>query len=284
MIENKQFILGVGTQKSGTTWLWNYLNSRSDVDMGFMKEYHIFDALTVPDFIGFKHQVERNAYKCMNDGIGLAKLKQRNSLKRLAFMTDLNLYYDYFCARLFSNDIKVTGDLTPAYCALSVNTLQHIKANFQEKGIKVKPIFLIRDPVDRLYSQTKMQFRNFNIEPTIDEIIEIMHANITSKVTILRSNYELTISSLVKVFGDDFFLAFYETLFTPETIKDLCTFLEIEFVSADYKTKQNFSKVNFELPTQVRNELMVEYKSTYYFVGNYIGQDKLKQIWKHYSP
>lgn len=41
----KTFLLGVGCQKDGTTWVHDYLSTHRKVDMGFEKEYHIIDAL-----------------------------------------------------------------------------------------------------------------------------------------------------------------------------------------------------------------------------------------------
>jgi hypothetical protein len=41
----KIFILGVGAQKGGTTWLHRQLNNNKNIDLGFRKEYHIFDAI-----------------------------------------------------------------------------------------------------------------------------------------------------------------------------------------------------------------------------------------------
>ena len=43
------FVLGVGAQKAGTTWLHEYLASLPEVDLGFMKEYHVFDQNYVRD-------------------------------------------------------------------------------------------------------------------------------------------------------------------------------------------------------------------------------------------
>lgn len=41
----KDFILGVGCQKGGTSWLRNQLNNHETCDFGFLKEYHVFDYL-----------------------------------------------------------------------------------------------------------------------------------------------------------------------------------------------------------------------------------------------
>ena len=39
------FVLGVGAQKAGTSWLHHQLASRADTDFGFLKEYHVFDVI-----------------------------------------------------------------------------------------------------------------------------------------------------------------------------------------------------------------------------------------------
>ena len=46
----KTFLLGVGAQKAGTSWLHDQLNRRRDADFGFLKEYHVFDALELEPF------------------------------------------------------------------------------------------------------------------------------------------------------------------------------------------------------------------------------------------
>lgn len=43
------FLLGVGGQKCGTSWLHDMLARSDQVDMGFKKESHIFDARTLPE-------------------------------------------------------------------------------------------------------------------------------------------------------------------------------------------------------------------------------------------
>ena len=48
------FLLGVGAQKAGTSWLHDQLQRRNDVDFGFLKEYHVFDALELERFASFR--------------------------------------------------------------------------------------------------------------------------------------------------------------------------------------------------------------------------------------
>jgi hypothetical protein len=45
---NGTFVLGIGAQKAGSSWLHAQLNRRRDAEFGFLKEYHIHDARTLP--------------------------------------------------------------------------------------------------------------------------------------------------------------------------------------------------------------------------------------------
>ena len=42
------FILGLGFQKCGTSWLYRYLQQSEKFDGGELKEYHIWDAIDIP--------------------------------------------------------------------------------------------------------------------------------------------------------------------------------------------------------------------------------------------
>ena len=43
----KTFILGIGAQRCGTTWFYEYLSQYENFNGGFAKEYHIWDALDI---------------------------------------------------------------------------------------------------------------------------------------------------------------------------------------------------------------------------------------------
>ena len=48
------FLLGVGAQKAGTSWLHQQRHSRPDADFGVLKEYHVHDARMVPELARFR--------------------------------------------------------------------------------------------------------------------------------------------------------------------------------------------------------------------------------------
>lgn len=60
------FVLGLGAQRSATTWLWWYLNTQPDSDLGPLRGFHVWDALGVPElgyrlsaFLGIEPDPER---------------------------------------------------------------------------------------------------------------------------------------------------------------------------------------------------------------------------------
>lgn len=98
----KVFLLGLGNQKCGTTWLHQYLCGHDGFKPGFVKEFHIWDALDVP--------VKRQSYISLKDGLfGKRRQKGRFRMQRIR-----NYYFNYFNG-LYSDKIHLTADITPSY-------------------------------------------------------------------------------------------------------------------------------------------------------------------------
>ena len=53
----KTFLIGLGAQKAGTSWLWDYIDAASGTDMGPVKEYHVLDALFLPECREFRRRI-----------------------------------------------------------------------------------------------------------------------------------------------------------------------------------------------------------------------------------
>lgn len=150
------FLLGVGAQKAGTSWLHQQLHSRPDADFGVLKEYHVHDARTVPELARFRR---------LNVAIGRpGSWIQPRSWLRQWFIRKPQRYVDYFTwllqrPRLRSGPVRLTGDITPSYALLSAATLGEIRDAFTQRGIPVRPVFLMRDPIERLISSQRMKLR-----------------------------------------------------------------------------------------------------------------------------
>ena len=128
MTSDATFLLGVGAQKAGTSWLHDQLDRRKDTDFGFLKEYHVFDALELEHFSSFRPK-------------NPTPLKWR-TWRRARFMERPERYFDYFTSRLKPSNIRLTGDITPSYAGLSAQSFQRIKNAFQERGVQMRAVFL----------------------------------------------------------------------------------------------------------------------------------------------
>ena len=144
------FMLRVGAQKAGTSWLHQQLHTGADADFGCLKEYHVLDARTIAELKRFRQ-------------LNCKPLQPRPWLRQ-CFIHNPEHYGDYFPwllskPRLRGAHILLTGGLTPSYALLSTDTLKSINTNFQACGIAVKPVFLMRNPIEWLISSKRMKLR-----------------------------------------------------------------------------------------------------------------------------
>ena len=238
------FLLGVGAQKAGTSWLHHQLNSRPDTDFGCLKEYHVHDARTIAELKRFRQ------LRCKP--LQPRTWIQPRSWLRQWFIHHPRHYTEYFNwllkrPRLRGAQIRLTGDITPSYALLSAGTLKEIKTNFQERGIPVKPVFLMRDPIERLISSQRMKLRKQGLRDAATEVTTLRKR--VAKGRGLRSNYGQTLDALDHAFGlNHCFIGLFETLFTATTYAELCRFLEIPYLEPAWGEKVNVSATATVIP------------------------------------
>ena len=249
--ENGVFLLGVGAQKAGTSWLHQQLRKRRDADFGFLKEYHVHDARTVPELVRFR-QLHT---KFLQPRTWI----QPRSWMRQWFIHNPELYCDYFAwllhrPRLRGSQIRLTGDITPSYALLSAETLEEIKINFEQRGVAVRPVFLMRDPIERIISSQRMKLRKQGQRDTRSEVESLRKR--VAKGRGLRSNYGQTLDALDRAFGlENCFIGLFETLFTPSSYNELCSFLTIPYVEPVWGEKVNVSATKNLIPDDILAEL-----------------------------
>lgn len=240
---NPTFLLGVGAQKAGTTWLHRALNRQPEVDMGFAKEYHVWDA----KFSKICENFRLSVLNSESGGRALRRLMQQDEV----------IYCKYFRS-LIRDGIFVTGDITPSYCCLKPKEFKHIKMLLEGVGFRVKVLFVMRDPVERLWSAVRMglpESESTCVEELRSLAIERLHRSLGNSSTFARSNYLSTISSLDAVFeSEDICYVFYESLFTDEVFHKISDFLGFEIRGVDFKESANPS-VALTLPDSDRTSL-----------------------------
>jgi hypothetical protein len=251
----KTFLLGVGAQKAGTTWLHAYLNARSDADFGFCKEYHIHDARTIARLNPFQPYEEGSRLGRMwREWALLAKPRTR---RRLGFYRHPERYYDYFQSLVRPPAIKITGDITPSYSQLTTETLREIQSEIEARGLRLRTIFLMRDPIERIISSVRMNLRKKErLVP--EQEIEALRRTVSRRPRGIeaRSDYRHTLQALDAAFGlQEVYVGFYESLFCQESIRSLCAYLGIPYREADVEKRFNVSATNTALPEDVLEAL-----------------------------
>ena len=276
----KRFILGVGAQKAGTTWLHDYLVSRDDVDMGFMKEYHVFDTKTLEECAGFRRKLDRAVIERSKNGY--EQWRENTFVRRLEFIDYPEKYFDYFADILSQDGINYTGDITPSYSGLKSETLSYIKDEFAKRDIEVFPIFLMRDPVDRLRSSMKMRFRKKNITPSQKQELAAMRRTCGEKGDRIRSNYRGTMEKLDSVFGDRVYYGFYENLFCNKSVFAICDYLGLDRKPGIYNVRKNASPSKNILPSQTMASFVKHYREQYKYCRKRFGRAKINKMWQNY--
>ena len=159
----------VGAHKSGTTWLYQQLDSHPDFWMPPLKELHYFDQLS---------RVQRSSSSRRRDERDIRFLESINSLSAKPYI-DLEHY-----ARLFEpKGSRFSGDISPNYSTLSKEIIRQIVGYFPN----LKVIFLARDPVERLWSHLSMEVHYHQIEAFDVTDIDAVDRNMLRRGMLLRS-------------------------------------------------------------------------------------------------
>ena len=270
-LEEKTFVLCLGSQKCGTTWLHDYLNSHSFADFGFAKEYHIFDSVHSKLWA----RGRETAIQRLRDDINKHPVRiRRRVVQRVNFMVNPESYLDYFTGRLSRPRICLTGDMTPAYSALPVEVLKFIRDGFKERSIRVRPVLLMRDPVYRLQSMIRMTFRKNQVVPTKEQELAAMNANMLKPGDDQRANYPEIIKRARSVFGKEgVYFELFECLFAERTREKLGDYLGLSLDAPRIDEVKNFSRTSNSLTPEEYAAFRSRYERLYSRVKKATGLD-----------
>jgi hypothetical protein len=154
--------LCIGAPKAGTHWLYDQLAWHPDAWMPPFKELHVFDR----PLMAARRGITTYARRIHNQGLEKLNAERAADLSPPLSERDVQFFECYgekkkaldfeWYGKLFSaKGSLVSGELTPAYCALPRGMVQQIARKFP--GLKI--VFLIRDPVARAWSHLQMHKR-----------------------------------------------------------------------------------------------------------------------------
>lgn len=292
MQRRKIFLLGVGCQKGGTTWLHDYLHSLPECDFGFAKEYHTFDARLLDAYRPLHLQNLRRLDKAIRKKQRRAWLpapglsRRIMKLSRLVMFCDSpTLYAEYF-DRLWSEDrrIQLVGDITPEYSALERDHFREIRKLIEAKGFEIKVLLLMRDPVERCFAAARSAWEfktRGGRRPDLD-LFDLLKAQYPSPGYEARTRYDRIITTLESEFAPhEIHYGFYETLFCQAEIQRLLGFLGLSLSRRpNFVRRLNESTRPKEMPPDLAAQIREFYREAYAFCAERFGSDLIGGIWR----
>lgn len=262
---NKYFV-GIGIARAGTSWLGEYFKIHPEICFSPVKEIHYFDTI----YLKNEHIQQRriNKFKEIAKDLDLKPSDEllfnlRQQLYFIEMFSNPAIYHQYFSWIKKDNE-KICGEITPAYSLLPKQGFSEMKRLLN----KPKIILLLRNPVDRQWSQVKFHKKFF---PDL-KFNEYYLESFNNDKFIQRSNYQTLLNILFSIFSrSEIHIIFYETLFNSDyrqsVLKSLCDFLEVDYFQSTIKDKVN-SSVAAQLSPELRlygiKKLKDSYKYTYH--------------------
>lgn len=283
----KTFILGVGAQKAGTTWLFKQIKKHSGFKMGIKKEMRFFKGYGQ----GTKFKTKKNLSAKDQEYIRLISSFKKNPQE----------YFDYFVKLASDDSVTHVGEITPIYCDLEIEQLEYIRDNLDKTNFEKKIVFLIRDPFKRILSHFSFGMRRKHFGKmngkkidrrirknpyllvdnyTEEQIIDLVRDAYKSEKYKKRTQYEIIIPKLLKVFKkEEVFIDFFEDMFNYEFCKRFAQFSNLNDLVMDFSSSSNVSPKFKPLPNEIKLEIISYYKDTYHYIKS-IYPEKSNNFWK----
>lgn len=272
------FLFGLGAPKAGTSWLHSYLAAHSDVYVPPMKELHYFNSID-GNMAGRLSKLDEKRAKIeerIERGVeSAAKLAELDDVRALLVSGTDAAYIEYLTSRADARAIM--ADITPAYGLLSGERLLKMQAMGDSKFI-----YLMRDPVARLWSNIRMNAVRM-VKNSGEDLAEtcksLMQKVLGGKSPALqaRCDYAFTLNNIKQLDPKRVLIAFYEELFTNETVTRICDFLEIAVMPAKLGQRVN-QGLSLALSESDRASAATYLKHQYAAVQAHMG--RLPDSWK----
>lgn len=281
-LDGKTMLLGIGAMKCGTSWWNKYLGTYDNVMCSPLKEVHYFDSLFVPE--GHRETTNPRIMARLNTHLNrsdspvndLQKRPHfRATVDRIKMIYDPNAYFAHFAGLVYPKH-QFFSETTPAYAILPPEGMQLIKDMAASQNIKLKVVFLMRDPVDRMWSHLRfMQERN----PANDVLSNWREMLANPRVT-ERGDYQHTIEAVSSVFDDDqAHFVFYEDIREEDQISKFANSLGLTHTKENQLGMVNETSVKLEMTAEIEAAISELLAPQYAFCRDFFG-DKLSQHWR----
>lgn len=258
-MRKRVFVLVIGTQKAGTSWLYKLFEQTSEFQPGAAKELHVWG--------------RNNRFLGLISKRRVKSFFKRQSELLMRMERDRDFYFAYFDDLIPENGGFV-ADVTPSYTELSSGELAAIREGILARGMEFRCIFIMRDPVKRCLSAFNMirrrKKRKIRSEGawlfgssdfSFEKFIESGHCE-------SRTRYEAVIRNVEAAFpSEDFRFLLYETLFDPSTIEELSSFIGCD-LDTGFAEEVVFATTYKEtVSSTAEQKCRAHYDATYAFVA-----------------
>ena len=210
--------LCIGAQKSGTTWLDANLRRHPQLWLPPAKELHYFDRSQTPylamlfDSDPIKRHIAR----------GRLKWTLREIIRHMpqprACITTIGWYLrflflprsdDWYCALFAPGMDQVAGEVCPGYSIIPVEKVAHVRSLLP----RAKIIYLLRNPIDRAWSQAAMHFNKYSSGGLENADPVRVRKFLLDSPSLRHSRYTVTLDIWEKAFApDQIFAGFFEQI------------------------------------------------------------------------
>lgn len=215
--ERRPDFLCVGSEKSGTTWLWRCMMAHPGIGVPATKELRFFNR-------GFGYDLRH--FRALSEFLENPRESptRPDFLERIA--TEMRLLYGGLPAyyRIFGQlPQPVVGELTPQYCCQPLERVLQMRDAAPEARI----LYLSRDPVDRLLSGARMVVKRESHLITDHDLekaaLHPVQLRLTDAITHLEMFERVFGASRVKAF-------FFDDIVDRPAglINDICAFIGAE--------------------------------------------------------
>lgn len=227
----------VGAAKAGTTWLYDHLSAHPDCHLRSIKKLHYFSSVESGRF-GHQLRVQGARAEALaaraSAGGPEASSKARDVADWIAVLArkreDVAAYLGYLTGGRAEG--RLVADITPAYAMLPETRLRSMAGIAPD----VRFLFLLRDPLDRLWSHVRMiskrgaDGRRVPASALLDEILDGAPTGVLA-----RGDYASILPRLGRAIAPDRLLVqFQDEMLSLLGLSRLCAFLGIRTVAADF--------------------------------------------------
>lgn len=257
------FILGLGGQKCGSSWIQAYLNRQDGADFGRLGEYQIWESDLGSIFDRYRVRAPSTMTRIRAEAKRRLGMAEPADHLRWRMQFDRSQYFSYFADLLEAPGIRMTGDITPSYAALPAPLLRKIRNGMQAHDITTKVIFSMRDPVDRIHSHLRMDMAKGRLDRA-DDTDAPLRAFYPTAEAAARTRYDMTLDSVETVFEpNDVHLCFFEELFTPDGIAALARFARVPAEEEAGRSKVNAREKGGTLSDDLTADIARHYAPVY---------------------